>query len=209
VSCTLPTHNGAQKDVSHETFLSVLRLISMAYRDQHAVLWDQKVELERAQEAVRLERTALATQERSIEQELEGVRTRLVETKPKANGASLLENLKIASPCPAKWEDMVGSNRERHCKECRKSVFNISGMTKLEAEAFLESAQIQSEKPCVTFLQRADGTLLTSDCLVGGDRRRLKVLKVVAAGLVLTCAAAVVAAYHESERTIRHGGAML
>jgi hypothetical protein len=185
----------------------MFRLISMAYRDQHSILWDQKVELERAQEAVRMERTTLEQQECSIETELKGVRTRLIETAP-SGGASLLANLKIASPCPARWEDMVGSNRERHCKDCKKSVFNISGMTTLEAEAFLASAQAQSEKPCVTFLQRADGTLLTSDCLVGGDRRRLKVLKVVAAGVILTCAAAGVAAYNEVQ-PLRQGGAML
>jgi hypothetical protein len=209
----LATYTDLQKSVAFETFCTDFRLISMAYRDQHAVLLDQKVELERAQEAVRTERVALDQQERSIESELQGLRTRLVETKP-SDGASLLENLKIATPCPAKWEDMVGSNRERHCKDCKKSVFNISGMTKVEAEAFLAStpfASAQNEKPCVTFLQRADGTILTSDCLVGQDRRRrLKVLKAVAAGVVLTCAAVgtLVHQYQESQPH-RSAGAML
>jgi hypothetical protein len=206
------TYTDLQKSVALETFCTDFRLISMAYRDQHAVLWDQKVELERAQEAVRTERVALDQQERSIESELQGLRTRLVETKP-SEGASLLENLKLATPCPAKWEDMVGSNRERHCKDCKKSVFNISGMTKVEAEAFLAStpfAATQSEKPCVTFLQRADGTILTSDCLGGTKRRQLKVLKAVAAGVVLTCAAVgtLVHQYQESQ-VHRSGGAML
>jgi hypothetical protein len=178
----------------------------MAYRDQHAVLWDQKVELERAQEAVRTERVALDQQERSIESELQGLRSRLVETKP-SDGASLLENLKIATPCPAKWEDMVGGHRERHCLDCKKSVFNISGMTKVEAEAFLASTQ--REKPCVTFLQRADGTILTSDCLIGQNRRRLKVLSAFAAGVILAVGTLVLHQYRETNDRYHHVGEAL
>jgi hypothetical protein len=75
-----------------------------------------------------------------------------------------LNNIKIASPCSADWEAMVGDNRKKFCGECNLNVYNLSGMTKNEAENLL----IESEgRLCVRFFRRADGTVLTQDCPVG------------------------------------------
>ncbi|MEZ5424784.1 MAG: hypothetical protein R2747_00845 [Pyrinomonadaceae bacterium] len=75
-----------------------------------------------------------------------------------------LDNIKVASPCSADWEGMIGNNRQRYCGQCELNVYNLSGMTRREAENLL----LQSEgRLCVRFYRRADGTILTKDCPVG------------------------------------------
>ena len=75
-----------------------------------------------------------------------------------------LEKVSIASPCPKKWEEMVGDERTRFCSHCQLNVYNFSAMTQAEAEAFLIKAE---GRVCGRFYQRADGTMLTQDCPVG------------------------------------------
>lgn len=87
---------------------------------------------------------------------------------------SPLNNLKIASPCKADWESMIGSNRKRYCGDCKLNVYNLSGMTRHEAENVL----VQSEgRVCVRYFQRSDGTVLTKDCPVGWEAARMKMKK--------------------------------
>jgi hypothetical protein len=77
---------------------------------------------------------------------------------------SPLENLKIASPCSANWTEMYGDERMRFCGDCKLNVYNLSGMTKYDAENLLRLAE---GRLCVRYIQRADGTILTQDCPVG------------------------------------------
>lgn len=95
--------------------------------------------------------------------------------------------VKIATPCRARWDAMAGDGRVRFCGECKKNVFNLSAMTREQAEALV--ADVESS-PCVTFFQRADGTVLTADCEVGMAAARKRVARAVAAaGLLLAGAA--------------------
>ncbi len=85
-----------------------------------------------------------------------------------------LSNVKIASPCNSDWDAMVGNNRQRYCGECKLNVYNLSGMTKYEAENLL----VQSEgNVCVRFYRRPDGTVLTKDCPVGWKAVRARMSK--------------------------------
>jgi len=80
-----------------------------------------------------------------------------------AKFTSPLNNLKVASPCSQDWEAMIGNERKRFCGDCKLNVYNLSGMTRAEAENLL----INSEgRLCVRFYKRADGTVLTQDCPV-------------------------------------------
>jgi hypothetical protein len=79
----------------------------------------------------------------------------------------LLDRLFVATPCGVPWESMQGDARVRFCGKCEKPVYNVSAMTRDEAERFLKTA----ESPCVRFYQRSDGTILTADCPVGVDRK--------------------------------------
>jgi hypothetical protein len=58
---------------------------------------------------------------------------------------------------------MQGDDKARFCLTCHKNVYNLSGMSRNEAEALIQEKE---GKLCVTFYQRDDGTLLTADCPV-------------------------------------------
>lgn len=104
----------------------------------------------------------------------------------------LLSRVRIASPCPVKWDDMraVGDGVQvRHCDQCDLNVYNISEMTADEAEALL--AAHEGRRLCGAFHRREDGTVLTRDCPVGLALARARLARAVArvsgaAGLLLT-----------------------
>jgi len=83
-----------------------------------------------------------------------------------------LENLKIASPCHSDWDKMQGDDRVRFCGDCQKTVYNVSAMTRRQAETFLRQ---NTAGICTKIYRRADGTILTEDCPVGlaAIRRRM------------------------------------
>jgi hypothetical protein len=76
----------------------------------------------------------------------------------------LLERVHIASPCTAPWDQMQGDDRVRYCGQCRLNVYNLSAMTRAEAEALIIEKQ---GRLCGGFYRRSDGTILTRDCPVG------------------------------------------
>ena len=84
----------------------------------------------------------------------------------------LLDAMDVASPCTADWEAMDGNDTVRFCGECRKNVYNLSHMTRREAEQVVREHE---GHVCVRFYRRHDGTLLTRDCPVGlrAIRRRI------------------------------------
>ena len=73
-----------------------------------------------------------------------------------------LSNIRIASPCPAEWNKMVGDERVRHCAECNLNVYNLSAMTECQARQFLGGNS--GKRVCLRFYRRADGTIVTQDC---------------------------------------------
>jgi hypothetical protein len=75
-----------------------------------------------------------------------------------------LDQIKLASPCNASWNDMEGDDRTRFCEQCSKHVYNLSGMTREEAVNLIHD---RSGSVCVRFLRRADGTILNEDCPIG------------------------------------------
>jgi len=93
-----------------------------------------------------------------------------------------LDSVRVASSCRADWNQMYGTERVRHCGECRMNVYNLSAMTRDGAEALL----LESEgRLCVRFYRRADGTILTNDCPVGLAAVKIRVRKVVSAAVTL------------------------
>src|SRR6185436_10400246 len=88
-----------------------------------------------------------------------------------ARRAPPLENLRVASPCNASWEAMKGDERVRFCGECQKNVYNLSAMTRDEAERLLADRE---GSICVRLYKRADGTVINADCPVGVRRKRVR-----------------------------------
>lgn len=98
---------------------------------------------------------------------------------------SILDTIRIASPCTADWTAMVGDDRSRFCESCQKHVYNVAAMSADAATALIREREGQL---CARLFRRADGTVLTGDCPVGARAfwRRAKQLVVAcaAAGLI-------------------------
>jgi len=114
----------------------------------------------------------------------------------------VLDNIRVAAPCTADWKQMTGDDRTRYCGECKKNVYNLSGMTRDEAEALLIE---RNGDLCVRYFQRNDGTILLADCPVGVKRRRRR--RLVAAGTAALIAGAAAGAATRT-RTPCVGGEM-
>ena len=98
------------------------------------------------------------------------------------NFSNPLDKIKIASPCGADWNDMIGDERKRYCAECKLNVYNLSQMTREEAEIFL----IKSEgRVCLRVFRRDDGTVLTQDCRVGLQMFKKKISRKASAVFAL------------------------
>ncbi len=97
-----------------------------------------------------------------------------------------LEDIRIASPCKADWAKMVGDERVRFCGSCEKYVYNMTGLSRAEAEDLVSG---QGEV-CVRLSRRADGTVITNDCPVGATSkaRRLKAAALATGGLLAASA---------------------
>jgi len=90
----------------------------------------------------------------------------------------ILENARIASPCDKSWQAMRGDDRTRFCDACKKNVYNLIGMSDADVEALIREKE---GNLCVRLYQRADGTLMTSDCPVGLHAARRKLARAVSA----------------------------
>jgi hypothetical protein len=103
----------------------------------------------------------------------------------------LLSQIKIASPCHARWEDMSGDERSRFCGQCEKHVYNFSAMN---AEEVADLIRSKEGKLCGRFYRRRDGTILTANCPVGAAKYlfRVKAFLGTSAALVLTATAVLV-----------------
>lgn len=97
-----------------------------------------------------------------------------------------LSNIKIASPCSANWDEMVGNEHQRFCGDCQLNVYNLSGMSQREAENLLLNSE---NRLCVRFYRRADGTILTKDCPIGWQAIKQRVSKTATAFASLVFAA--------------------
>lgn len=106
----------------------------------------------------------------------------------------VLDNIRVASPCSADWAKMTGDERTRACADCNKNVYNLSNLTREEAEALI----LEKEgKLCVRYYQRADGTILLKDCSIGvGKKRRRRWIAAGAAALLAGVGGWIVLAKH-------------
>jgi len=72
-----------------------------------------------------------------------------------------LDVIDIPRPCPADWNEMHGTDQVRFCDHCKLNVYNLSEMTRPQAERLL----IEKEGHlCARLYRRLDGTVITRDC---------------------------------------------
>jgi hypothetical protein len=117
-----------------------------------------------------------------------------------------LNHVEVAAPCTAGWDQMVGSERVRFCGQCNLNVFNLSAMSRDEAEALIARTE---GRLCVKFYRRSDGSIITSDCPVGlrAIHRRVSYLTkaILAAGLTFLASIGLqsaLAAWDPPEHTV-------
>jgi hypothetical protein len=96
---------------------------------------------------------------------------------------------------------MTGDDRVRHCGACKKDVFDISALTRDEAEALIRE---NHGDLCGRYYQRSDGTIILADCTIGTSRKRKRF--VIAAGVVTVFAIGGVARYldHRKQAALEH-----
>lgn len=127
-------------------------------------------------EALAARHDALAAEVATKTRELGTARQLLDEAQQRAR-LPVLPNIRVASPCRADWNEMTGDDRVRACAACNKSVYNLSEMTRDEAEALIVAKE---GRLCVRYFQRKDGTILLKDCAVGVKQKRKR--RLIAAG---------------------------
>lgn len=142
---------------------------------------------------------ALAAEVAAKTRELEASQQLLDQARSRAK-LPVLDDIRVAAPCSAAWSEMTGDDRTRHCGECHKNVYNLSGMTRDEAEALLIE---RNGDLCVRYYQRADGTILLADCAVG-VRKRIRRRRTTAAAAALITGG-MLAAMHVASRGIVMG----
>ena len=73
---------------------------------------------------------------------------------------------------------MIGGERKRYCGDCKRNGYNLSGMSRTEAENLLSNSE---GRLCVRFYRRADGSVLTQDCPVGWRAVKARMTKTATA----------------------------
>lgn len=99
--------------------------------------------------------------------------------------SSPLNNIRIASPCSADWDQMFGDERKRFCGDCKLNVYNLSAMSREEAENFVTAAE---GRVCVRYFARPDGTVITQDCPVGWEKIKQRTRRMAVAMASLAAA---------------------
>ena len=107
-----------------------------------------------------------------------------------ARFTSKLNNVRVAAPCPADWDSMYGNERVRFCEQCQLNVYNLSEMSRAEAEELIGRAE---GSLCVRYYRRTDGSILTQNCPVGlrGLKRKLSRIATAIGSSVLSFVAGV------------------
>lgn len=150
---------------SHETV--TYRSTEDALREKTRSLEEERARLE----ADRKDGEALAAEEARLKKHLEALTTLRTRASEK-RALPMLDTIRIASPCSASWDAMVGDTKSRFCGACEKHVYDLSAMTREEAELLVLEREGEL---CVRLYRRRDGRVLTQDCPVGVRRKRLRV----------------------------------
>ena len=101
-----------------------------------------------------------------------------------------LDNIRVAAPCSADWDSMFGNERVRLCEKCDLNVYNLSEMSRVEAQRLINQAE---GRLCVRFYRRRDGSIITQNCPVGlrAIKRRLSRVATAVASFILSLMAGV------------------
>ena len=91
-----------------------------------------------------------------------------------------MTDLRITSPCAAKWNEMTPVAGGRHCDSCAKTVIDLTCLAPVQHDAALRRVQAeirQGHHFCLRALTTRDGRILSSSrrILTGGMAAMLAV----------------------------------
>jgi hypothetical protein len=115
-----------------------------------------------------------------------------------------LDVIDIARPCPADWNEMRGDEGVRFCRHCSLHVYNLSAMTRQQAETLVGSATSEGRRLCVRFYRRADGTVTTTDCEGWWRLTRRRMNRWTSAAVALLLAAVGTSRWSHASATPKH-----
>lgn len=101
---------------------------------------------------------------------------------------SVLDSLKIASPCSEQWDSMSGNEKVRFCSHCALQVHDLSAMTTVEAMSLVGKS---GGRLCVRYYRQQDGTIRTATQTLHNIKRRASILAAGAFGATLSLCASV------------------
>ncbi len=78
-------------------------------------------------------------------------------------------DLKIQTPCPKSWDELLGDERKRFCSECSLHVHNSAGLTRREAEGLVKGAD--GGRVCMRIVQDSSGAPVYLDSSCADDAR--------------------------------------
>jgi hypothetical protein len=81
-----------------------------------------------------------------------------------ARFSNRLRHVQVAAPCKTDWDQMLGDDCVRFCGQCSLNVYNLSSMTRADAEGLITRTE---GRLCVKFYRRFDGSIITKDCPIG------------------------------------------
>jgi hypothetical protein len=105
------------------------------------------------------------------------------------DGPDALDQIEIPIPCEVPWDGMQGDDRVRHCGQCKQNVYNVSELTRAEANRLVRGGA------CLRIYRRPDNTVLTSDCRARLRAARKRGLLIFAGTLLIVLWAQICAQF--------------
>jgi hypothetical protein len=113
----------------------------------------------------------------------------------------ILHHIKVASPCSANWNSMLGDDHARLCSSCDRYVYDFSQMKSREIEALMRTTE---GRICAAIYRRRDGTVITADCPIGLREKAARVRRRLA--IAFSGFATVASAFAQSTRAPEEQG---
>jgi|SRR6185295_10695394 len=79
--------------------------------------------------------------------------------------------LRIATPCPKSWDDLVGNHRVRYCSQCHLNVYNLAEIPRTEVEALIRKKE---GRFCGRLYVQPGRKASTRECPAGRDQLVLR-----------------------------------
>jgi hypothetical protein len=114
--------------------------------------------------------------------------------------SNVLDRLNVASPCSADWDEMMGNEQVRFCRDCSLYVHDLSKITRKDAVKLVAASK---GKLCVRYARRPDGTLHTASQAEPLARIKRRLTRIAAGAFTATLSLASNAAAQSAQTAER------